>query len=150
LLVLKNSPVLLAEDDPNDALFLELAFQRAGVQKELVVVPDGQKAIDYLSGERERYPLPCLLVTDLRMPVLNGFDLLEWVQSQIQFKGLPAVVLSSSNDASDATHALQRGALGYFVKSPDRQKMADLVRNLQVFWTDPKTPAGSLERPLTR
>src|SRR6185437_12179425 len=93
--------VLLAEDDENDVLLFQTAFKKVGVSKLLVCVPDGEDAIKYLKGvgiysDRIQYPLPCLLVTDLKMARYTGFDLLEWVQTQAQFNSLPAIVLSSS------------------------------------------------------
>src|SRR5690242_14029566 len=93
--------VLLAEDDENDVLLLRHAFRRAGLQYPILDVPNGEEAIHYLSGcvpygDRDHYPLPTLLLLDLKMPLLNGFDVLSWLKARPEYRDLPAVVLSSS------------------------------------------------------
>src|SRR5436190_5741750 len=101
-----HPPVLLVEDDDNDILFMQIAFKRAGMEHPLVAVHDGEMAIEYLSGtgrynDRERFPLPCIIVTDLKMPRMDGFDLLEWMQGRPELAGTPAIVLSSSDQPAD-------------------------------------------------
>jgi CheY-like chemotaxis protein len=93
--------VLLAEDDPNDVLLLQHAFKQAQVQTPLVAVDDGQEVVDYLLGlgsysDRNRYPLPRLLVLDLKMPRKSGIDVLEWLKSHEMLRCLPTIMLSSS------------------------------------------------------
>ena len=83
----KAKRVLIAEDDPGDVFLLQRAFSTAGVSASLHFVRDGQEAIDYLGGEasfadRTAYPLPELMLLDLKMPRLNGFDVLEWLRKQ--------------------------------------------------------------------
>jgi len=129
------SPVLLAEDEETDALILRMAFEKAGIARTLVVVSDGQEAVDYLCGngpykDRSAHPLPALLVLDLKMPRMNGFDVLAWLASRPEFKDLPAVVLSSSADSHDLARARQLGACDYFVKPhavSDYVKVAEMI-----------------------
>ena len=95
-----SPPVLVAEDEQSDAHILRLAFQRAGIPRSLVVVTDGQEAIDYLCGnppytDRSAHPLPGLLLVDLKMPRMTGFDVLAWLASRPDFQHLPAIVFSS-------------------------------------------------------
>src|SRR5512133_3063139 len=116
-----RQPILLAEDEPHDVFFMRRAFEQAGVANPLQSVADGAEAIDYLSGtgqyaDRRRYPLPCLLVTDIKMPKVDGFDLLAWLQTQPQFKDLPRLVISSSCHEKDLKRSLGLGALAYFTK----------------------------------
>ena len=138
--------VLLAEDDENDVLLFQTAFKKAGVSKLLVCVPDGEDAIKYLEGvgiysNRIQYPLPCLLITDLKMARRTGFDLLEWVQTQTQFNCLPTIVLSSSLEESDKRRASELGAQAYWVKPSHFEDLVDLVGLLKGNWLTPHQPA---------
>src|SRR5215471_13709356 len=90
--------ILLAEDDQNDVLFLRQAFEAAGLSDALVAVRDGQEAIDYLSGsgiyvDREKYPEPAVLLLDLKMPRVDGFEVLVWRNTQDQWRDLAIIVL---------------------------------------------------------
>lgn len=129
-----HPPVLYAEDDENDALLLKLAFERAGVPNPVRVVLDGAEAIEYLRGNPEQCPAPCLLLTDLKMPRMNGFELLEWLRTHPQGKGLPAVVLSSSGEDKDLQRALALGARDYCTKPPSLTGLVELVKKLQSSW----------------
>src|SRR6185436_11022245 len=95
------APVLVAEDEETDAMLLRWAFEKAGVAQPLVVARDGKEAVDYLEGEgdcadRVRHPFPCLLILDLKMPRMDGFDVLAWLGERPRFNHLPPIVLSSS------------------------------------------------------
>ena len=128
--------ILLAEDDENDAFLFRAAFKQAGVPNLVAHVPDGKQAIDYLQGagiysDRIRYPLPSLLVTDLKMPNRTGFDLLTWLKTQAQFNQLPTIVLTSSAVESDKQRALELGASSYLVKPSHLEDLVVLARGLQ-------------------
>src|SRR5215204_5355364 len=107
------TPVLYAEDDPNDVVLVQVAFQR---RQDLDVhyVRDGVEAIDYLAGRepfgnRRIYPLPELILLDIKMPRLSGFDVLAWLRKQPQLLTIPTVVVSSSEQQSDINKAYQLG-----------------------------------------
>src|SRR4051812_3297872 len=122
-------PILLAEDDPNDVFFFKRALQKSGVSIPVTVVHNGQEAVDYLGGvgvfaNRTVHPLPVLIVLDLKMPIMSGFDVLEWIRFQPDICNLPLVVLSSSELHSDREKAHLLGASEYRVKPPNA---ADLV-----------------------
>src|SRR3989442_4741772 len=94
--------VLLAEDDPDDVLLTQIAFERARLANPLQVVRDGEEAIAYLSGEgafddRDRFPSPILLLLDLKMPKVDGFQVLEWLRSQPRLRQLPVAIMTSSD-----------------------------------------------------
>src|SRR5437868_3466591 len=94
--------VLVADDDPDEVYLLRWAFHRAGINHELIELRDGALTVDYLKGiepydDRACYPLPELLMLDLKMPRMNGFDVLAWLNGRPELKHLPAIVFSSSD-----------------------------------------------------
>ncbi len=127
--------ILHVEDDPNDAFFVRLAFERAGLGANLVRVADGQEAVDYLGGrgqysDRTKWPVPALLLLDLKMPVLDGFDVLGWLRAQPEFHRLPILILTSSDAEEDMRRAKKLGATDYLVKSSNWATVVERVRGL--------------------
>jgi len=125
--------ILLAEDEDTDAIMFRFAMKTAGLKFPLVIARDGQEAVDYLAGEgrfhdRLQYPLPSLLILDLKMPRLTGFDVLDWLKSRPDLLNLPAVVLSSSSYPEDIERAQKLGAREYFIKP---HSLAELSKVLQ-------------------
>jgi CheY-like chemotaxis protein len=134
-----HAPILAAEDEETDALLLAMAFKKAGLPNALVIVRDGQEAVDYLAGQppyadRSRHPLPGLLLLDLKMPRMNGFEVLEWLAARPDFKDLPVVVLSSSAYESDVAKALGMGAREYRVKPHDYKQLTGLLLEVMARW----------------
>jgi len=126
--------ILYAEDDPNDIVIFKIAFKRATLPHALYTVNDGQEAIDWLSGngmygDRAKYPLPDILILDLKMPKKTGFDVLEWARGQKAFEALTIFVLSSSDEPSDVKRAYALGVTTYFVKSAS---YADVIQYLRL------------------
>jgi CheY-like chemotaxis protein len=135
----RDGVILLAEDDPNDVLLIQRAFQRNQVANPVQVVRDGEEALAYLSGQapfadRERHPLPVLMLMDLKMPRKSGLELLEWVRQQPGLKRLPIIVLTSSNQSPDINRAYELGANSYLVKPAGFDSLLDLVKNLDMYW----------------
>src|SRR6266536_3737562 len=131
--------ILLVEDDPNDVLLIQRAFQRNHVANPLQVVRDGEDALPILSGagtftDRERHPLPVLMLMDLKMPRKSGLEVLEWVRQQPGLKRLPIVVLTSSNQSPDINRAYELGANSYLVKPAGFDSLLELVKNLDLYW----------------
>src|ERR1051326_1934837 len=117
----RSLTILFAEDDPDDVVFMRRALQKAGLRYNLVHVPNGEVAVDYLHGDgpyrdRAQYPFPDLLLLDLKMPMMDGFDVLAWLREQPRAKELPVVVLSGSNQDRDIELAREMGAADYQVK----------------------------------
>lgn len=134
-----EATILWAEDDENDVLLFRRAFEKAGLPHRLIDVSDGREAVDYLAGEpphddRTRFPLPDLLVLDLKMPRLGGFEVLAWIQERPEFKRLPAVVMSSSNQERDIQRARGLGAADYFVKPCGPSALVELLLRLDARW----------------
>jgi len=137
-----HGTILLAEDDENDAFLFRMALEEAGIPNPLSHVPDGEDAINYLAGvgiysDRVQYPLPSLVVTDLKMHRLTGFDLLSWIQNQSPRNCPPVVVLSGSNEDSDKERALALGAVAYFVKPTGLVHMTHFAHELKETWLAP-------------
>jgi len=137
----KKHRVLVAEDSPVDRLLLDRAFQRAGAPAELNFVPDGQAAIDYLTHEGEYHqcsdnPPPDVLLLDLKMPRLNGFDVLDWLRDQPGLARVPVIVLTSSDDPGDINRAYDLGANSYLLKPNRSEKLDDLVHQLKAYWCE--------------
>ncbi len=135
----REGVILLAEDDPNDVLLIQRAFQRNHVANPVQVVRDGEEALAYLSGQapfadRERHPLPVLLLMDLKMPRKSGLEVLAWVRHQPGLKRLPIIVLTSSNQSPDINRAYELGANSYLVKPAGFDSLLDLVKNLDMYW----------------
>jgi CheY-like chemotaxis protein len=151
--MLNNQFILLVEDDDNDVLLIQRAFQKAGFHQVLKTVRNGEEAIEYLGGEgpyadRERFPMPFLLLLDLRMPGTDGFEVLRQVRSAPELKRLLVVVLTSSNLQTDVDHAYELGANSYLVKPVEFHEMVNLVRRFEVYWSEINripTPSGTAE-----
>ncbi len=130
------APILVAEDDENDVVLLRRALRVVGLPNSLFVVANGQEAITYLNGEgiyadRKKFPWPCLLLLDLKMPLVDGFDVLAWLQKRRRPKDLRVVIFTSSNYEADQLRAFALGADGYWVKPPDFDQLLAIVRHLQ-------------------
>jgi CheY-like chemotaxis protein len=130
--MLDHVPILLAEDDPNDAALMRRAFESAGFPNPLYIVHNGQEVVDYLEGsgefsQRDRHPLPGIVVLDLKMPLMDGFDVLAWLRAHSQFDTLPVVVLTASKLEEDINKSRELGVYDYRVKP---QAFTDLVRLL--------------------
>lgn len=143
----KPRPILAAEDEKSDRMILELGFQRAKVPHPLVIVRDGQEAVDYLSGkdryaDRLAHPLPALIVLDLKMPRMNGFDVLAWLARHPEFNQIPVVMLSSSGDELDMKKARQLGAREYFVKPHSLEELIKIAHQIQALWLSGATKPG--------
>lgn len=142
----EHSVILLAEDEEDYVLLIPRAFSQANIPNPLHVVWNGQEVIAYLKGEgkysnREEYPLPDLLLLDLKMPRINGFEVLRWIRSQPGLAALRVLVLTSSDQIRDVNEAYKLGANSFLVKPLDFQDFAQLSRLIQEFWLKAsKTP----------
>ena len=143
-----RSIILAAEDEESDAFFLGMALKKAGVRHQLVIARDGQEAVEYLNGDgvysdRAKYPLPKLLLLDLKMPRMSGFGVLAWLATHPDFKNLPAVVLSSSAQLTDIEKARELGASDYCVKPNNLKELTRLVQELATRWLESSRESDS-------
>ncbi|MCX8038411.1 MAG: response regulator [Candidatus Sumerlaeia bacterium] len=135
----KSTTILLVEDDPAEAHLIQHSLDKTDYM--LQHVRDGDAAIAYLSGEgayadRERYPLPRLLLLDLKLPGKSGYDVLAWIRQQAGFEKLPVVVLTGRMETADITDAYDRGANFYLVKPVAFGALQDMVETLKRFLAD--------------
>ena len=131
--------ILLAEDSDDDILLIRTAFTKANVFNRLQIVRNGEDAISYLKGEGRftnpvDYPLPGLLLLDLKMPGKDGFDVLRWVRQQPTLSALRIVVLTSSAEIRDVNLAYRLGANSFLVKPVDFQDFIQLSHFLKNYW----------------
>lgn len=137
--MIDEAVILLAEDRDDDVLLIRRAFERANFLNPLYVVRDGEEAIAYLKGEgkfsnREEYPLPTLLLLDLKMPRKNGFEVLEWVRQQPGLNALRVVVLTSSDQIYDVNRAYELGANSFLVKPLDFEQFVAMTKAIKGYW----------------
>ncbi|MBW4545209.1 MAG: response regulator [Symplocastrum torsivum CPER-KK1] len=134
-----SSTILLVEDDPGDVFRIQRAFRKTNLVSSLEVVTDGEKAIYYLSGQepyqdRDRYPLPSLMLLDLKLPRRSGFEVLSWLRNESNLKYLPVVVLTSSDQKVDIERAYALGANSYLTKPPAPNALLEMVRVVELYW----------------
>jgi CheY-like chemotaxis protein len=135
----EDETILLVEDNPRDVLLIQRAFRKANLTNPLQVVGDGEAAVLYLSGEgsyenRDRYPLPCLMLLDLKLPRKSGAEVLEWLRQQPRLKRLPVVVLTSSREYAEVNKLYDLGANAYMVKPVTFDNLVEIVKTLNLHW----------------
>jgi len=131
--------ILLVEDDPNDALLLERAFRKAGLPYPLIIVSDGDQAVDFLQGvgkyrDRIKYPMPNLMLLDLKLPRRSGHEVLKWLRSRPGLRRLPVIVLTSSSEQRDVVAAYDEGTNSYLVKPSNAELLGQMVSQLEKYW----------------
>jgi CheY-like chemotaxis protein len=137
--------ILVADDSVEDSFILKRAFEKVGTTVPLLFVKDGQELIDYLSGadgfaDRKHHPMPRVLLLDLKMPKLNGFDVLRWLQRQPELRRLIVTVLSSSDESQDVNLAYDLGANSYVVKPSSMNGYDQIVEKLRDYWVEVNRP----------
>jgi len=135
----EQAVILLAEDLSDDVLLIRRALDNAGVKNPFHVVRDGEEALDYLNGvgkysNRDEYPLPDILLLDLKMPKMDGFEVLEKIRSSETFGSLRIIVLTSSTQIKDVNRAYELGANSFLVKPLEFDNFKALMRTLACFW----------------
>jgi two-component system response regulator len=125
--------VLLVEDNPDDALLMKSAWKSAGVINRLPTVSDGEQALDYLHGrgvfaDRTKYPFPVAVFLDLKMPRVDGLEVLASIRADDRLRHLHVEILSASARTADVEKALCLGANGYIVKPSRVEDLVEMVR----------------------
>jgi CheY-like chemotaxis protein len=144
-----NNPVLLhVEDDPNDVLLLQRAFRKANLPINIQSVNDGDKAVAYLSGgeafgDREKFPLPALVLLDLKMPRKSGLEVLAWIRSQEKVRRILVVIFTSSKHDEDINRAYDLGANSYLVKPVGFDMLVETAKLVHQYWLNTNERAHS-------
>lgn len=141
--------VMVADDSPNDLFLLRRSLGNHPRLAIVAEVPNGEDAIDYLAGrgkysDRQQFPLPDLLVLDIRMPRVNGFEVLAWLQNQ-DFPNLKTLMLSGSALASDRDQALALGAHDFHTKAGSREQREQIVAAMEALLN--QQPAQTAAQP---
>jgi CheY-like chemotaxis protein len=134
-----NKGILLVEDDENDVFLLRNVFEQTGITNPFHVVSNGQMAIDYLDGnghfaDRDKYPLPCLVLTDLKLPKKSGLEVLQWIRHQPDLKKLVVIIFSSSDLHQDVELAYEFGANAYIQKVANTNQLREIVQSFKRWW----------------
>ena len=137
--------VLLVDDSHDDSFFIRRALDRAGMGECVHVVEDGEQAISYLRAEgkfadRQHFPWPTLILSDVNMPRMSGFELLRWIRDHQECKVIPIILFSSSAQQRDVIEAYRLGASSYMVKPQAPEELENMMRVTCEYW-------GLCERP---
>ena len=133
------SIILLVEDNPDDAELIQYAFEKAGTQNPLVIVTNGDAAVDYIGrtgayADRKGHPLPELILLDLKLPRRSGFEVLSFIREHKPTRHTPVVVLTSSGQNEDIVRSYELGANSFLVKPIGRNALIEMVRTLKAYW----------------
>jgi CheY-like chemotaxis protein len=137
-----DCPLLHVEDDQNDVLLVQRAFQKLKILSPIHHVPNGDAATEYLLGtgqfaDRRKFPFPALMMLDLKLPLRGGLELLGWLRKQgAPLRRLPVVVFTSSNQMCDINRAYELGANSYLVKPTGFDDLCITVRVMHQFWLE--------------
>jgi CheY-like chemotaxis protein len=136
---MRKAVILYVEDEEDDLFFMRRAFKRFDRDVALHAAPHGKEAIAYLNGDRtygdrEQFPLPDLILLDLNLPVLSGFEVLQWIREQSRFEGVPVVVFSSSGREDDLEKARELKANDYVLKPTSGLAFAEVAQLLRQRW----------------
>ena len=138
---MRNSkPILLLEDDTVDVMTVKRAFKDLNITNELVHVTNGEEALEYLRNEDNARP--CVIISDLNMPKMNGIEFMKVAKSDEKLKKIPVVVLTTSQEDRDKIDSFQLSVAGYIVKPVDYVKFVEAVRAINLYWTLSELPEG--------
>lgn len=132
-----GSPLLIVEDNETDVMCLKKAFEKSGIRKTIITASNGEEALVYLKGDLPKQDLrtPNLILLDLNMPIMNGFEFLEVIKSDARLKAIPVVVLTSSTSNMDMNDSYNNSVAGYIEKPMDPAAYLDIVRVLDQYWS---------------
>jgi two-component system, response regulator len=131
--------ILLVDDNENDIFLTQRALKKNNIANEVVIANDGQEALDYLFGNgkhtgRDLSQMPVVTLLDLKMPRIDGFEVLKQIRSNPRTKHLPVVILTASREDIDIVKGYTEGCNAYVSKPVDFDQFAEAVRQLGLFW----------------
>jgi hypothetical protein len=131
----KDNPILLVEDNPMDVDLTLRAFRRRKVSNPVVVARDGEEALAWIPRWEAGEPRPVVVLLDLKLPRVDGLEVLREFKSHPTLRAMPVVVLTTSAEHGDVQAAYQLGANSYIVKPVEFEKFMDVTEQLDVYWT---------------
>jgi len=136
---MEEKTILLIEDNPDDVALTIRAFEKNRIKNRVVVAEDGVEALDYIFrkgkfADRDPQELPALILLDLKLPKLDGFEILKTIRENEFTKFLPVVILTSSKEEQDIIRGYENGANSYIRKPVDFEKFFDAVQTLGLYW----------------
>jgi two-component system response regulator len=143
-----TKPILLVEDTPDDAVLTTMSLKQSGLLNEVILVEDGVEALDFLFARgnfsgRNPADIPALVLLDIKMPRLNGIEVLQQLRADPRMRLLPVVMLTTSVEEVDLVHSYESGANAYVRKPVDLEQFHQAIRRLGLFWiVTNETPAG--------
>jgi CheY-like chemotaxis protein len=137
---MKPKKILLVEDNPDDEALILMSLKKTGIDDDVVVTRDGQEALDYLFGtgsyaDRDADDLPSVVLLDLRLPKLDGHEVLQRIRAEVRTKHQPVVILTSSDEAKDRLKSYNLGANSYVCKPVEFSQFDRTVERLGDYWT---------------
>ena len=136
---MNTSPILLVEDSEDNVFLVRHAMHKAGITARLEVATNGEQAIEYLRGSNgysdwHRFPLPSIVLLDLKMPGMSGFDVLQWIRQQSGLKALRVAMLTSSDAPSEIKMAHDLGANIFLTKPVELERLIQIMKTLNEHW----------------
>ena len=130
---------LIAEDDPDTQLLIQRAFKQGDLAAPIHFVDDGEQTIEYLAGrgqfsDRSRYPLPAILLLDLKMPFKDGFDVLRWIRAHPSFRKLVVIMFSGSSLERDVEQAFELGVNSFVMKPVSFSELLQVIMAIHHYW----------------
>ena len=139
---MNNHPIMLVEDNPDDVMFTLRAFKQNNISNEVVVATDGEKALDILFPENDAAPFnPALVLLDVKLPKVDGLEVLRRIRSNPRTQSLPVVVLTTSSEETDIVSSYKLGANSFVRKPVSFDDFVDATRVLGVYWLLVNQPA---------
>ena len=129
-----ENQILHVEDNPDDVMLMNLAFNRAGISARLQVVSDGDAAITTLEQSALNGGAPVCVLLDVKLPRVSGLEVLAWIREQPHLRRLPVILLTSSSQTADINRAYDLGANSFLVKPPDLDSLTQLVKTVAHYW----------------
>ena len=134
-----DNAILVVDDNDEDVMAVLMALRNAGVQNPVQTVSDGDLAMAYLKGDgafsnRDKFPMPGILLLDLKMPRVAGFQVMEWLRTQPQFKKLLIIILSGHNELREVQEAYKLGAHSFLIKPCTANDIGNLMRWFSEHW----------------
>ncbi|MEN6481326.1 MAG: response regulator [Anaerolineaceae bacterium] len=126
--------ILLVEDNPDDVLLTQLAFQKNHIANKMEIARDGAEALDFLEQAKATHNLPTVILLDLKLPKVDGLEVLKHIRSDKETKFMPVVILTSSKQEQDIVAGYELGANSYIVKPVDFENFIDAVHQLGLYW----------------